>query len=158
MYKSNELAMFALAEFERGLQGLTEEEAAVRMKKADGSSMNAIAWTVAHIAGHWLNRPEHLRRYSWGSDDPTPPSLADAIAWLREGRAFAERWLPGADDALLQRVPEDGSTGGENIGTAVLRATLHTWFHTGEINAVRQMLGHAEIPYVGKMLGVVEWR
>ena len=39
-----------------------------------------------------------------------------------------------------------------------MRAVLHTWFHTGEINAVRQMLGHAEIPFVGKMLGNLEWR
>ena len=39
-----------------------------------------------------------------------------------------------------------------------MRAVLHTWFHAGEINAVRQMLGHAEIPFVGEMLGSIEWR
>ncbi len=38
-----------------------------------------------------------------------------------------------------------------------MRATLHTWFHAGEINAVRQMLGHAEIPFVGTMIGQLEW-
>jgi predicted site-specific integrase-resolvase len=47
---------------------------------------------------------------------------------------------------------------GESIGTAIMRATLHTWFHAGEINAVRQMLGHAEMPFVGAMLGRLEWQ
>jgi hypothetical protein len=39
-----------------------------------------------------------------------------------------------------------------------MRATLHTWFHIGEINAVRQLLGHKEIPYVGKLIGTLEWQ
>ena len=38
-----------------------------------------------------------------------------------------------------------------------MRATLHTWFHTGEINAMRQMLGHAEIQFVGTMPGQLEY-
>ncbi|HEY8172505.1 MAG TPA: DinB family protein [Dehalococcoidia bacterium] len=158
MYDPQQLAMFAIDEFERGLEGLTEDEAAVRAKKADGSSMNAISWTVAHIAGHWLHRPERLHRYRPGSDDPAPPSLVDAMAWLREGREYTEEWLGRATPELMLRVPPGNVTGGENVGTALMRATLHTWFHAGEINAIRQMLGHKEIPYVGQLLGHLEWK
>lgn len=156
MYHPGDLAMFALSEFERGLEGLSEDEAQRRIEKAGGSRMNAISWTAAHIAGHWLHRPARLDRYNFGSDDPTPPTLAEARALLAEARAYTSGWLARADDRLMAHVPE--GTGGENVGTALMRAILHTWFHAGEINAVRQMLGHPEIPFVGQMLGNLEWR
>jgi hypothetical protein len=156
MYEPLDLARFALSEFRRGLEGLTEPEAQTRLPKADGTQMNAISWTVAHIAGHWLHRPAKLTRFAFGSPDPTPPTLAEALGWLEEGRVFMESWLPRADEALMVRMPE--GTGGENVGTSLIRAVLHTWFHTGEINAVRQMLGHREIPYVGQVLGAMEWK
>jgi hypothetical protein len=128
----------------------------VRLKKADGTEMNAISWTVGHIAGHWLGRPPRMDRYSFGSTDPTPPSLEEARAVLTEAITATERWLPNADAERLASMPD--ALGGESVGTGIMRATLHTWFHIGEINAVRQMLGHAEIPYVGAMLGNLEWR
>ncbi len=55
MYQPLELARFALSEFERGLEGVTDGEARRRMAKADGTEMNAISWTIGHIAGHWLS-------------------------------------------------------------------------------------------------------
>ncbi len=156
MYEITELVGFAISEFERGLEGLTDEEARTRLKKADGSEMNAISWTVVHIAGHWLNRPERLRRFASGSDDATPPPLSEALDLLQEAKRSTEEWLPNADDALLSTKP--AAPGSESIGTGAMRAVLHTWFHAGEINAIRQMLGHAEIPFVGRMLGNLEWR
>ena len=40
----------------------------------------------------------------------------------------------------------------ENIGTRLLRTTYHYFFHTGEAHAVRQQLGHPDLPYfVGDM-------
>jgi len=40
----------------------------------------------------------------------------------------------------------------ESVGTKVLRTTYHYFFHTGEAHAVRQQLGHADLPYfVGDM-------
>ena len=156
MFHPLDLARFAIDEFLRGLDGLTEEEAARRLDKADGTQMNAPAWTTAHLAYHWLQRPERLRRYSWGSDDPTPPTLAEARGWLEEGRRHTEDWLSRADAALMASIPP--RTGGESVGTSLMRATLHTWFHIGEINAIRQMLGHPEIGFVGDMIGHLEWR
>jgi hypothetical protein len=158
MYPLTDMAAFALSEFERGLKGLSDEDARKRLTKADGTEMNAISWTIGHIAGHWLHRPPHLQRYAMGSVDATPPPLAEMLALLEDAKAFSASWLPRADEALLARIPPDGSTGGENVGTALMRATLHTWFHAGEINAIRQMLGHREIPFVGLMLGKFEWK
>jgi len=40
----------------------------------------------------------------------------------------------------------------ENIGTRILRVTYHYFFHTGEAHAIRQKLGHPDLPYfVGDM-------
>ena len=40
----------------------------------------------------------------------------------------------------------------ENIGTRLLRTTYHYFFHTGEAHAVRQQLGHKDLPFfVGGM-------
>ena len=87
-------------------------------------AMNAITWAMAHIAGHWLSRPQRLDGFNFQSNDPTPPSLADARQWLDEAEQFTEGWLPAADDALLSSKPD--FLRGESIGTGVMRATLHT--------------------------------
>ena len=52
-YDPRELANFALAEFERGLESLSDDDAQQRLAKADGSEMNSASWTVAHLAAHW---------------------------------------------------------------------------------------------------------
>ena len=156
MYLPIEVARFTLAEFNRNLEGLSEDDARARMNKAGGGEMNAITWAMAHIVGHWLSRPERLENFDFRSADPAPPTLADARAWLDEAAAFTEGWLPNADPELLGSKPD--FLGGESIGTGVMRATLHTWFHCGEINAVRQLLGHPEIAFLGNITEHLEWR
>ena len=164
MYQPLELARFALSEFERGLEGVTDEEARKRMAKADGTEMNAISWTLGHIAGHWLSvaayakqeeRPSGLEPFTTGPNaDPSPPPLSDVLKLLDDAKASID-WIASADDVLMSTARGEGF---ESVGTALMRAVLHTWFHTGEINAVRQMLGHAEISFVGKLIGNLEWR
>ena len=40
----------------------------------------------------------------------------------------------------------------ENIGTMLLRNSYHYWFHMGEAHAIRQQLGHPDLPeFVGDM-------
>ena len=40
----------------------------------------------------------------------------------------------------------------ESIGTKILRTTYHYFFHTGEAHAIRQQLGHPDLPFfVGGM-------
>ena len=169
MYKPIELARFALSEFERGLEGLTDEEARTRIEKPDGTEMNAVSWTMGHIAHHWLGVSSYATeneldmagmRFFGPSADPTPLTLSDAASLLAQAQASID-WIDSPDDALLSGRREDhvASMGGqETVGTALMRVTLHTWFHTGEVNAVRQMLGHLEIEYVGQIAGSLEWR
>jgi uncharacterized damage-inducible protein DinB len=184
MYSLLDLGRFALTEFERGLvenrfaPGVTPEEALIRLPKADGTQMNAISWTVGHVAIFWLANARRfggpneevdraiasLGSVGFGSDDPTPPPLDDAIAALRVARAGAEQWMPQLDEETLAgetSYPDFTlrNTGGqERRGTAVLRTVLHAWFHTGEINAMRQVMGHPDQPFVGRMVGRMEWR
>ena len=169
MYQPIELVRFTQAEFQRGLEGLTDEEAQRRIAKASGSKMNAITWIVSHIVGHWLSvatyakdgeLPWHLVRFVGPAADPTPPPLDEALKLLRDTKASID-WLTDADETLLSTTREEhllSKQGQDNIGTALINAVLHTWFHTGEINAIRQMLGHAEIPFVGETWGKPEWR
>lgn len=40
--------------------------------------------------------------------------------------------------------------GGQTVGSVLRRITYHYWYHTGETQAIRQMLGHKDLPeYVG---------
>lgn len=178
MYEPIQLARFALSEFERGLEGLTDDEARTRVTKADGTQMNAISWIVGHVAQHWLRvrslvtlepSPSGLRRFASGSGDPTPPPLSDVLKLFQDAKANLD-WLASGDDAVLATTREEMVRARvsaaaielgvpyENVGTALMRAILHTWFHTGEINAIRQMLGHPEIFFVGRLVGNLEWR
>ncbi len=158
MYEPLELARFALSEFQRGLEGLTEKEARTQVKKADGTKMNSISWIVGHIAGHWLNRPNRLKQFAPESDDTKPPPLSDVLKLLDEANEWTERWITSANDVLMSAIPSGAGPGAESKGTGLMRTILHTWFHLGEINAIRQMLGHPEIAFVGTMAGTVEWR
>lgn len=160
MYLASELARYALSEFERGIEGVTDDEAQVRLTKADGSEMNAISWIVAHIAWHWLRvrneatmEPGEDRSAVSGPDaDGTPPPMKVALRRLRSAKASVS-WTDDAGSDVLSRAGRRGS-----VGTTLMRVMLHTWFHIGEINAIRQMLGHDEIIYVGDMKDRLEWR
>ena len=165
-YCPDELARFAISEFERGLQSVTDEEAVVRTPKPDGTQMNAITWTIGHVATGWLfdyalmtreRMPMGERLFFGAEADPTPPSLKEMRVMFADAKTRTEEWLPGVNDDLLSSRRGFGPQSDENLGTQLMRAVLHTWFHTGEINAVRQMLGHAEIPFVGSMTGKMEW-
>ena len=168
MYIPAELASFSFSEFERGVEGISDEDARVRMKKADGTEMNAISWTISHIAGHWLgvaayarseDVPSHLGRFGGREADPTPPALGDATDLLAEAKASLE-WISEADEDLFAEA-RDGlrySRTHGNVGTALSKVVMHTWNHIGEISAVRQMLGHPTIEFVGPQLGKLEWR
>jgi hypothetical protein len=51
-----------------------------------------------------------------------------------------------------QMLEQNSVRSGESVGTRLLRTTYHYFFHTGEAHAVRQKLGHPDLPYfVGDM-------
>ncbi len=74
-----------------------------------------------------------------------------------KAKALTQTWLPDATDELLSSKRDFGPQASENLGTQLMRTVLHTWFHIGEINAMRQMRGHDEIRFVGRMAGQLEY-
>jgi uncharacterized damage-inducible protein DinB len=147
---------FTRSEFRRGLRGTPEEDAARRLEP-----MNSIGWIVAHMAWHeqryWLTRglgstprPE-LNEIAANGGPPTTPSLKAMLAAWAAVTAAADPWLDRlAAPDLLADLPGAGPR--RTIGSALQRVTYHYWFHTGEILAIRQVLGHPRLPeFVGNI-------
>ncbi len=77
---------------------------------------------------------------------PLPPSWRAVIA-------AADPYLDSLGVAELQVLPPvGGPPPGESVGTLLLRVTAHYWFHNGEAQAIRQLLGQPHLPdFVGAM-------
>jgi uncharacterized damage-inducible protein DinB len=149
---------FARSEFQRCLEGVTEEDGKTRLEP-----MNCISWIVGHLAaqenGYWNLIAQGIRLYpglhkrvGYGSP-PSAPSLAEMWAAWREITAAADVYLDRlTEEILLSRLEWNGMPRPESVGTMLLRNTYHYWFHTGEAHAIRQQLGHGELPqFVGDM-------
>jgi hypothetical protein len=103
--------------------------------------------------------PEEWERFSSGPDG-TPPSLAEALQIFLTARD-STRWIETLDEDVLLKEhtrTRETTVGAQNVGTRLIYVILHTWFHAGEINSIRQMLGHPEIKFVGSVTGRLEWR
>jgi hypothetical protein len=62
-------------------------------------------------------------------------------------------------DSLQQELLLEDKPVGQSVGSAMRRMTYHYWYHVGEIQAVRQMLGHRELPeYVGDIETLAPYR
>jgi hypothetical protein len=90
-----------------------------------------------------------------GSGKPasTPPWDEMWERW-RTITACADQYL----DSITPEIPgtflaaRDQLGGDQDVGTLLLRNIYHYWFHTGEAHAIRQMLGHKDLPqFVGDM-------
>ena len=147
---------FTRSEFRRGLRGTPEADGVRRLEP-----MNSIGWIVAHMAWHeqryWLTRglgrdaaAELNEIAANGGPATTPPLRAMLDAWSAVTTA-ADPWLDGLTAAdLPEALPGSGPQ--RTIGSAIQRVTYHYWFHTGEILAIRQVLGHARLPeFVGNI-------
>ncbi len=153
---------FARSEFVRCLDGVTEEDARRRIPP-----MYCISWFVGHLASQeqylWLFLPQRKALYphlyelvGYGRPASTPPLDEMWAAWRDITRA-ADSYLDTLTPELLEThfLWEDGKPAEENAGTLLQRNTFHYWFHTGEAHAVRQMLGHTNLPqFVGNMESV----
>jgi len=65
----------------------------------------------------------------------------------------ADPYLDTLTPEILQTTfARDGNSIGENIGTLLQRMLYHYWYHIGEAMAVRQLLGHSQLPeFVGNL-------
>jgi hypothetical protein len=149
---------FTRKEFERALKNVTAEEAVKRFEP-----INCISWMIGHLAWqeqlYWLTQPQGLtpapevNACANGQPASTPPLDAMWAAWRTVTKA-ADEWLDTLDSATLAKhtlkriKPRDPYK--ESIGTRLRRTTYHYWFHTGESQAIRQLLGHTGLPqFVG---------
>jgi hypothetical protein len=144
---------FTRSEWVRGLKTVTAEEAARRV-----GPINPIAWMIGHLAWqeqlYWLDRAQgtivapEVRRFGYGKPPAVPP-LEEAWEWWHAVTAAADPYLDGLTTARLTR-PWKRESSREGPGTKLHRTTYHYWFHLGESQAVRQMLGHRKLPdFVG---------
>lgn len=153
---------FARGEFARALEGVSAEDAVRRIMP-----LNCISWMVGHLANqenrYWVNLGQGKILASGlndrvGSHKPasTPP-LDEMWAVWGEVTAAADVFLDTLTPEKLQTFftwkdkPVD-----ESIGTLLERNIYHYWYHTGEAAAVRQMLGHTDLPeFVGDMSAAI---
>jgi hypothetical protein len=113
-----------------------------------------MAW---HEQRYWLTRglgetprPELNEIAANGGPATTPALKAMLEAWSAV-TAAADPWLDGLTAAQLPAALP-GSGPKRTIGSAIQRVTYHYWFHTGEILAIRQVLGHPRLPeFVGNI-------
>ncbi|HET7467714.1 MAG TPA: DinB family protein [Candidatus Dormibacteraeota bacterium] len=156
---------FARGEWRRGLTGLTEKEGSRHF-----GQMNSIGWIVGHLAWHEqrvvLYRPQGILlapalqdEFYSGAPMSTPSLTAMRKVWNRITKA-SEPFLDTLTTAgLLKDLPINGKSIGQTQGDAIRRMTYHYWFHIGEIQAIRQMLGHKKLPvYVGAIEAKAPYR
>ena len=158
MHPLVEQLRFARSEFARVFEGVTDEDASKRL-----GPMNSLSWIMAHLAlqeqRYWIimaqgrdavRHPE-LVELSGYPDRATTPRLSVVRAIWGDVRASADRYLDEVDDAtLVDHFDFDGERLPENIGTMLYRNIHHYWFHCGEAHAIRQQLGHRDLPeFVG---------
>lgn len=149
---------FARSEFLRCLKDVTPEDAVRRIMP-----MNCISWIVGHLANQeqawWLlvaqGRiivPGLNDLVGYGKPASTPPLEEMWSAW-RAITKDADGYLDTLTTAMLESyLVYKGKPRPENIGTMILRNLYHYWYHIGEAHAIRDMLGHQNIPeFVGDM-------
>lgn len=146
---------FTRSEWLRGLQAVTAEEAA---RKFD--TINTIAWMVGHLAAqeqfYWVRVPqekivsEAVVLCASGKPESNPP-LAEMWDGWHTVTAAADVYLDALTEEMLPTHLEfNGKPMPENIGTMLTRNIYHYWFHLGEAQAIRQLLGHTDLPaFVG---------
>lgn len=148
---------FARNEFSRALIGIADDDARKRI-----APMNSISWNIGHLAAqehrYWLTTrgqdvlPELNSRFGFGAPASTPPLDEVWQAWHTVIEA-ADPWLDTLTTEQLQEpVFVNGAPIGRTYGSFMLRTTYHYWYHTGENMAIRQMLGHTQLPdFVGNI-------
>jgi hypothetical protein len=149
---------FARSEFVRSLDGVTGEEATRQF-----GPMNSISWIIGHLADqeqrYWFERrgepilvPGLNDRVGYGKPASTPPLDEMWSAW-RTIAAASDPFLDTLTTTDLQTFySATGVPFADSVGTMITRMIDHYWFHNGEAQAIRQLLGHTNLPqFVGNI-------
>ena len=169
---------FARSEFARCLEGVSDEDARHRImlqlsQKTGGGLLAAQEqeYFVYFPYGE-VPHPDLNKSHGFGRPATTPP-LAEMWQTWHDVTKVADAFLDTlATEQLLTHLEQKTDTleesvfGGvgektlaqstvrsyESVDTRILRTTYHYFFHTGEAHAIRQQLGHPDLPYfVGSM-------
>jgi hypothetical protein len=148
---------FAHTELVRSLAGVTPEEAVQRIMP-----MNSLGRMVGHLANHEQQvflvgqglapvAPDLNALVGSGKPASTPP-LAEMWGAWEAITATTMPLLTRMTDEDLLAVPSAGRPPGDAYGTHLLRVINHYWFHIGEGQAMRQLLGHTNLPkFIGNI-------
>lgn len=156
---------FTRNEWLHGLEGAIEEDGARHF-----GQMNCISWIVGHLAWHeqrtFLQRPQNIilfpklnEVFAVGAPMSTP-SLKEMLETWRAVTKAADPYLDSlTTETLLTELLLDGKAIGQTRGDAMRRITYHYWYHIGEIQAIRQMIGHKDLyQYVGNIENEASYR
>jgi hypothetical protein len=156
---------FTRREWLRGLENISEDDAARHF-----GLMNCISWTVGHLAWHeqryWLERaqgqvlfPALNEAYAYGAPMSTP-ALGEMLDIWRTVTQAADPFLDTLTTQSLQtELHHKGRAVGQSYGSALRRNTYHSWYHIGEVQAIRQMHGQANLhEYVGDIESEAPYR
>src|SRR5215203_5699316 len=157
---------FARSEVRSCLAGVSAEDATKRLRP-----MNSLGWMICHLAGQerrfWLIWAQGItdvapERNEWGHVEKpanTPPLAESWVAWQTVTDAVDPFLDTLTQDRLLEHFVVDGEPMESTMGTMLRRATYHYCFHNGEANAVRQLLGHPDVPeFVGEIANEAPYR
>ena len=151
---------FTRSEWRRALEGVTDEDARRRFPP-----MNCISWNIGHLAWqeqrYWLLAgqgrlllPRVNEQFAYGAPACAPPLGEVWEAW-QAITAAADPWLDGLTTERLRE--RCSRTVGDRrfeftFGSLLQRTIYHYWYHTGENMAIRQLLGHGDLPeFVGNI-------
>lgn len=147
---------FTRSEWLRALDGLGDEDARRRFLP-----MNCISWMFGHLAWqenrYWLRiaqgkdlAPQLDELVGYGRPASTPP-LKDMWSAWQIVTAGADLYLDELTETDMgTHYQWKDRTFPESTGSLLQRVIYHYWFHSGEAMAVRQLLGHSDLPeFVG---------
>jgi hypothetical protein len=149
---------FTRSEWLLGLEGVSEEDGSQHF-----GPMNCISWMVGHLAWqeqrYFLDRaqgkvlyPKLNEMYAFGAPMSTPSFKEMLEIWQATTKAVDPFLDSLTTEGLLADLLREGKSIGQSVGSAMRRTTYHYWYHIGEIQSVRQMLGHTDLPqYVGEI-------
>ncbi len=156
---------FARFEWVRSLADIDDADARRRLEP-----MNCISWMIGHLAdgeqgfllahqGAPLAMPDLHDLCGYGRPASTPPLDEMWAAWHTVTRATDPILDAFTADDLLIHPAAGGSSASDSNGTMLQRIIGHYWFHNGEAQAVRQLLGHRNLPdFVGDMGAMAAYR
>lgn len=150
---------FARMKFKEGLRDLEAADAEKVL-----APMNSISWTVGHLANFeqfWMLfrggqvLEEGLQKFGFGEVASVPPYPETLAAFQRVVKEV-DPILENLSEADLLEKPGSWH---ENRGTLLLRQSYHYWYHLGEVQAIRQLLGHENLPqFVSSYPDLYTWK